>query len=87
MNKHTAICPNGQVVKRNSQNRTYSHVAVVHNIQNNTYKVLGWSSTLDLARTNVQSLKSKIENLIKWDCYTGVYGDKPECLILDAIIA
>lgn len=87
MFKHTATCPNGQIVKRNSANRRYTHVAVIRNIKSDEWKVLGWSSTGELARRNVEKEKSYIANLIKWNCYTGIYGDSPECLILEAQVA
>ncbi len=65
MNKHTATCPNGQIVKRNSANRTYSHVAVVFNVRDNNWRVLGWSSTADLARRNVEKPKAEVAHYIK----------------------
>ena len=87
MNKHTATCPNGQIVKRNSANRSYSHVAVIFNVKKEQWTVLGWSSTIELARRNCESQKSYIAKLIKMNCYTGVHGDNPECLVLKTNIA
>jgi len=87
MNKHTATCPNGQIVKRNSQNRTYSHVAVVFNVRDNKWEVLGWSSTEELARRNVDHKKSTVANYIKNGWYTGIYGDNPDCKIIKTNIA
>lgn len=87
MNKHTAICPDGQIVKRNSKNRRYSHVAVCFNVRDNEWVVLGWSSTAELARRNVEHKKSTVANYIKNGWYTGIYGDTPECRILEANVA
>lgn len=87
MNKHTATCPNGQIVKRNSKTRQYSHVAVCFNVQSNEWHVLGWSSTADLARRNVEHKKSSIAHYIKNGWYTGVYGDQPDCRVLEAAVA
>lgn len=87
MNKHTATCPNGQIVKRNSANRRYSHVAVVFNVRDNNWRVLGWSSTAELARRNVEKTKSEVAHYIKNGWYTGVYGDQPDCRVLEAVIA
>lgn len=87
MNKHTATCPDGSIVKRNSQHRHYSHVAVIKNVRCNQWIVIGWSSTAELARKNVSSKKSDIANLIKNGWYTGIYGNEPECAILEAVIA
>jgi hypothetical protein len=87
MNKHTAICPNGQIVKRNSANCSYSHVTVVFNIKTEQWTVLGWSSTFELARQNCKSHKTHFDKLIHKDYYTGVFGDNPECLILKTNIA
>lgn len=87
MNKHTAVCPNGQIVKRNSANRRYSHVTVVFNVKKNEWSVLGWSSTKELAFRNCEKEKTYINNLIGKNYYTGVFGDKPEFLVLEAAIA
>ena len=84
MNKHTATCPNGQIVKRNSATRVYKYVAVCFNVKKNQWQVLGWSSTLDLARRNADAMKNQVANYIKWNCYTGVYGDTPDCRVLEA---
>ena len=37
MNKHTATCPNGQIVKRNSATRVYKYVAVCFNVKKNQW--------------------------------------------------
>jgi hypothetical protein len=87
MNKHTATCPDGSTVKRNSKNRTYSHVAVIKNVRCNQWIVIGWSSTAELARKNVASKKSTIDSYIKNGWYTGIYGDKPEFAVLEAVVA
>jgi hypothetical protein len=87
MNKHTAVCPNGQIIKRNSANRSYSHVAVIFNVNQSKWDVLGWSSKKELAVRNCESQKSYIAKLIKMNCYTGSHGMNPECVVLETICA
>lgn len=66
MNKHTAICPDGTIVKRNSKSRTYSHVIVARNdyaasIANATST--GWNKT---DRSNFDYYHAFLDGTSEW---------------------
>lgn len=82
MNKHTAICPNGQIVKRNSKTRRYTHVAVVN--YGDGWKVLGWTSAEQNAHKSVSQDKAYVQRVKAMDLW--VKGE-PEWAVLPAIVA
>lgn len=92
MNKHTATCPNGQIVKRNSANRRYSHCVVVWRELKKAWVVEGWASRLDLAQNLVNYQNNRFNDHISGtqkdkDYAKLVWGDSCQCRILEATIA
>lgn len=92
MNKHTATCPNGQIVKRNSANRRYSHCVVVWRELKKAWVVEGWASRYDLAQKLVNQQNSCFNLNLAGDQKSKdyaklVWGDSCQCRILEANIA
>lgn len=92
MNKHTATCPNGQIVKRNSKTRVYSHCVVVWRELKKAWVVDGWASRLDLAQKLVSEQNSRYNSHLTGnqkdkDYAQLVWGDSCQCHILEANIA
>jgi len=92
MNKHTATCPNGQIVKRNSANRVYSHCVIAWRESTKAWVVQGWTSRLDLAQKLVNEQNSRFNAHLAGgqkdkDYAQQVWGDRCQCHILEANIA
>jgi hypothetical protein len=88
MNKHTAICPNGSIVTRNSKTNTYNFCVVSYRKCLNDWIVLGWASRADLAQNLVNNEQRKFDAFSCDQEYVkGNWGDKLQCQILETTIA
>jgi hypothetical protein len=93
MNKHTAICPNGSIVTRNSKTKKYSHCIVVWSDWQKCWVVAGWASRLDLAqnvlnqRNNIFNNGMSCKDIDVQNYFKINYGDKLQCQIVKATIA
>jgi hypothetical protein len=87
INKHTAICPNGHRVTRNSKTHTYSYCVVSYRECLNDWIVLGWASRADLAQTLVNNEQNKFDAFACDPEYVkSNWGDTLQCQILNAIL-
>jgi hypothetical protein len=92
MNKHTATCPDGTVVTRNSKTRTYSHCVVVWRELRKAWVVEGWASRLDLAQKLVSYQSNRFQDHVSGsqkdkDYAKVVWGDSCQCRVLEATVA
>lgn len=92
MNKHTATCPNGQTVTRNSKTRRYSHCVISWRESTKAWVVQGWASRLDLAQKLVNEQNSRFDAHFAGcqkdkDYARQVWGDRCQCHILEANVA
>ncbi len=83
MNKHTAICPNGSIVTRNSKTHTYSFCVVSYRKCLNDWIVLGWASRADLAQNLANNEQRKFDSFANQPEYVkSNWGETLQCQIL-----
>jgi hypothetical protein len=83
MNKHTATCPNGSIVTRNSKTHVYSYCVVSYCKFLNDWIVLGWASRADLAHKLVNNEQRKFDAFANQPEYVkDNWGETLQCQIL-----
>jgi hypothetical protein len=93
MNKHTVICPNGEIITHNSKTKKYSHCVIVWYEWSKKWGVVGYASRFDLAQKLFNKESSTINSCITsknkevQEYCENNYGKNPQIQILTTTIA
>lgn len=93
MNKHTVICPNGEIINYNSKTKKYTHCVVVWYEWSKKWGVVGYASRFDLAQklfnkelSIINSCISSKNKEVQEYCEKN-YGKNPQIQILTTTIS